>query len=73
VEWQLRHGKRRRIPPVHILHKSVGVEEVIALPVRRQRGQLRRVELRGNLFAAAEDRVAIVDALTSAVTSPMRV
>ncbi len=63
VEGQLRHGERRSIPPVHVLHKSVGVEEVVALPVRGQRGQLGRVELRRNLLAAAEDHIAVVDAL----------
>src|SRR6266702_6284077 len=31
VEGQLRHSEGGRIPPVHVLHKSVGIEEVVAL------------------------------------------
>ena len=63
MKRQLRNRKGRCVPPIHIFHKSVGVEEVIALPVRGERPQPGGVELGGNLFTAAEDDKTVVDAL----------
>src|SRR5208283_4302516 len=62
VIWHLRHGEWRCIPPIHVLHEPIGIEKVVALPVRRQRRQLARVKLRRNLFPAPEDRETIVNA-----------
>jgi len=73
VKWKLAYGKRRGIPPVHVFHVSIGIEEIVALPARAQRGQLCDIEFGGNFFATAEDGVAIVNSFTSGVTSPKRV
>src|ERR1700733_8680945 len=62
VKWKWSADERRRIPPIHILHVAIRVEEIVTLPMGWEGRQTGRVELRGNLFAAAEDGVAVIDA-----------
>ena len=60
-----------RLVEVHVFHKSICVEEIVALPPCRKRRQRSRAELSIDIFARAKDHVMIVDiCCSSAVTSP---
>ncbi len=74
VEWQLRHGERRGIPPIHVFHVAVGVEEVVALPMRRA-ARASRVASNSAAISSPLPKMAKRSSmpLTSAVTSPKRV
>src|SRR4029077_10135709 len=46
---------------VHIFFVSVGDEEIVAYPARRQGGQIRRIEIERNFIARSKDDKFVVD------------
>ncbi len=71
MERHLRHGKRRCIPPVHVFHKSIRIEEIIALPLRGQGGQFRsRRTPRQSLLRCQKSTKRSSIPFTNGVTSP---
>ena len=60
MERHLGDRKWQGLVKVHVFHKTIGVEKVVALPVWRKLRQRRITELCVNFFATAKDDELIV-------------